>query len=179
MEIKNKKQQNGLCVLELVILMMFFLPFSFVVLGLYNFERTLYLLDEVLENNLGNKNQFVIRIDQDLNIIDGEVNRLQQRLVDIQTEMENTIDNMGLSDECSQTRRVEVELMQVQNNPQSNLMFFVNRRTNQRVQMPNIFIIRTTVSLGKDDCVGGALKFFNMMGDTIQSQRETLVDYQF
>ncbi len=204
MAIKNFKSR-GLSVLELCCIFCVVLPILFNLVGIIDYFRIQYLLDELIENEFGNRKIFIVKINEDLTIDNSEKNNIQETIKKKVDSLEAVFNKLTgkVSEKCQYA--ISGALIEKSKNDAmaklfkneykkgsfdmgninlenysslSNQKFVINKDGNQ-VFLDTSLAIRLSITLDFNTCSKIGSDFLNIMPSTISSFKNIIVDFEF
>lgn len=157
MAIKNK----GYSLIEFCLAMCVILPFIWNIIGIIDYYRLANKLEEKIENAFGNRKDFVLKIDERLNVDSNSISDLENLIREKVNKLKNN-DTCGANYEGKLIQKRSLEM----------------KNTQLKLPQETYYVmIKGDVDFKKCSKVGG--DFLNIMPQDIVSKKYEMVTYEY
>ncbi len=198
-------KSDGFSLLEFCCILCVVLPILFNLIGIIDYYRLQYLIDEMVENELGNRKNFIVKVNENLIVTDQEKNKILN-IVHVKVDsLQNVLNNLDgtISPNCQYNIsgaliekkkddalakifgnnyfKGELNIKDVNLENYSNLTgqrFVVGNNGAQKF-LNDSLVVRLSISLDFATCSKIGSDFLNIMPNTIASFKNLIVEYEF
>lgn len=161
MEIKGIVNTKGYSLLEFCLSMCIILPFVWNIMGIIDYYRITNKLEEKIENAFGNRKDFVLKIDENLNVDSNSISDLK-KLIEKKINRLKANNTCGIVYEGKLIKKTSPEI----------------RNTKLKLPKTTYYVmIKGNMDFNKCSKVGG--DFLNIMPKNIVSQKYEMVTYEY